>query len=255
MFCANRTFADGSGILNSRFSERCPGAIDVCCDKSDNLKSFVPSSCGLRNTKGILFQVGDSKDEAQFGEFPWMMALSEVKNSVHKYFCGGSLIHPSVVLTGAHCVNEKDAANLIARSGEWDTQTTNELLIHSDHLVKQIIIHNDFGKKNLFNDVALLVLENPVKLSAHVNTICLPPQNYKVIHSECFASGWGADSFEQKGSYRENLKKVKLPIVPQKDCQDSLRSTKLGTLFKLNSSFMCAGGEKDVDTCVGKSNI
>lgn len=112
-----------------------------------------------------------------------------------------------------------------------------------------------FGPANLFNDVALLILETPVKLSAHINTICLPPQNYTFNRSTCIGTGWGADKFEQRGAYRVNLKKVQLPIVPAKECQDSLRTTKLGAHFKLDSSFLCAGGMKDVDTCTGLTSF
>lgn len=135
--------------------------------------------------------------------------------------------------------------------GEWDTQTTLEILPHSEHEVSQVISHPEFGSTNLFNNIALLVLSTPVKLSAHINTICLPPATERFDNEVCFASGWGQEKFGQSGAYRVNLKKVELPVVPLKQCQDSLRTTQLGARFKLNTSFMCAGGEKDVDTCTG----
>ena len=36
------------------------------------------------------------------GELPWMSAISKIdgKSGNYVYFCGGSLIHPSIVLTG-----------------------------------------------------------------------------------------------------------------------------------------------------------
>lgn len=157
-----------------------------------------------------------------------------------------------VVLTSAHCVKGKSSESLQARLGEWDTQTNNEPFPHSDHDVMKIISNPDFNSSNLYNDIALLVLQTPVKLSAHINTICLPPQNFKFDNQICFASGWGADAFGKQGQYRVNLKKLELPVVPLRSCQDRLRTTKLGSSFKLHQNFLCAGGELGIDTCVGK---
>lgn len=250
--CLNRTSSDDSDVLHSRFTGQCPDDGKVCCARDDNLERLAPSGCGIRNKNGVGFQVVDSLDEAQFGEFPWMMALMENKDSNRSYICGASLLHPSVILTAAHCVNSWEVADLKAIAGEWDTQTTNEILPMTEHGVARKIVHAEFGPANLFNDVALLVLDTPVELGAHINTICLPPQNFKFDEKVCFASGWGAKKFGRDGAYRVNLKKIELPVVGAKKCQDSLRTTKLGARFKLNPSFMCAGGEANVDTCTGK---
>lgn len=209
----------------------------------------ISQMCGLRNVRGIGMELTNGLDVAQFGEFPWMMALI-IRG---KYACGGSLVHPSVVLTAAHCVYDKNASTIVTRAGEWDTQTKNEPFQHFDHLVKKVVVQPHFGNRNMFNDIALLVLETPVKLSPHISTICLPPQNFKFNEESCFATGWGSDKFDQEGSERANLKKVKLSIVSPSDCQKRLRTTKLGELFKLDLRFVCAGGELNVDTCTGKN--
>lgn len=53
------------------------------------------------------------------------------------------------------------------------------------------------------------------------------------------------------GTYASILKKVSLPMVEKFSCQAQLRKTALGKRFDLHESFLCAGGAKDEDTCVG----
>lgn len=58
------------------------------------------------------------------GEFPWMVAIiykvhdNEVVVNVYK--CGGTLIHPKVVMTTAHCVVDlTNVYDIVIRAGEW----------------------------------------------------------------------------------------------------------------------------------------
>jgi len=146
-------------------------------------------------------------------------------------------------LLAAHCVQAKAPQSLKVRAGEWDTQTKNELFPHTDHDVVDMVVHKDYYKGGLHNDIALLFLKDAVKLAEHVNTICLPPQDTVFDHSRCFASGWGKDTFGKEGKYQVILKKINLPVVPFLPCQESLRKTRLGKRFNLHNSFMCAGGE------------
>lgn len=174
-----------------------------------------------------------------------------LEETLNVYQCGGSLLHPSVVLTAAHCVYGKEPNKLKIRAGEWDTQTQDELFPHQDRTVAEVVIHQQYYKGGLFNDVALLYLAEPVDLIENVNTICLPPQNQNFDHSRCFASGWGKDLWGKEGKYQVILKKIDLPIVPRPACLEKLRHTRLGPRFQLHESFMCAGGEKGKDTCKG----
>merc|ERR1712080_288870 len=67
----------------------------------------------------------------------------------------------------------------------------------------------------------------------------------------CFATGWGKDQFGAAGQYQVVLKEIDLPVVGHAQCQDALRTTRLGRRFKLDDSFICAGAEGQKDTCKG----
>ena len=45
---------------------------------------------------------------------------------------------------------------------------------------------------------------------------------------------------------------MRVPLVENQECQNLLReNTRLGPFFELDESFLCAGGQKGVDTCKG----
>lgn len=237
----------------------CPSYLDTCCNKDNIDLHFelersvkILASCGTRQSDGVGYRItGGSDHEAQFGEFPWMVALfvKESNKATHIYKCGGSLINQRVVLTAAHCVAA--IGDYKIRVGEWDSQTTREILKHQDMGVNKIIKHSMYDRDRLKNDIALLFLKDDVSRASHVNVICLPSQNFVATSKECIVTGWGKDKFDAQGTYQAILKKIELPIVPRSKCQDAFRSTRLGRTFNLHPSFICAGGKEGEDSCSG----
>ncbi|KAL4714711.1 hypothetical protein ACJJTC_002570 [Scirpophaga incertulas] len=269
----NTINTDGLGLIDIRVRDGpCESYMDTCCllpDKRPEENPITPKpppveqqrqGCGWRNPDGVGFRItGDTDGESKFGEFPWTVAILKIEpvnenqpegQQVNVYVGGGSLIHPNVVLTTAHYVAK--AKNLRIRAGEWDTQTTKEIYPYQDRDVSNVEIHKDFNGGNLFYDIALLFLSKPVDMAPNVGLACLPqPRQRARAGTRCFASGWGKDKFGKEGRYQVILKKVEVPVVERKTCQNLLRKTRLGRLFELHSTFMCAGGEPGKDTCKG----
>ncbi|CAL4058610.1 unnamed protein product [Meganyctiphanes norvegica] len=243
-----------------RQNSKCSDILSICCDKvCPTTKPKPPTTirptaagrsrnCGIRNAVGDRVTIINFEDnQAQVGEFPWMVAVLDKTN---KYIAGASLVHSRAVLTAAHKVHEQVAGNLLARIGDWDLGNENEQTPLQNINVERIVLHKDFNRPTLINDVALLILQRDADLSNTVMPICLPQPHHNFVGSECIVTGWGKDVFGTSGKYQQILKKVSVPAVSNSECQNMLRRTHLGPTFKLDRTFNCAGG-KGEDACTG----
>ena len=88
-----------------------------------------------------------------------------------------------------------DQRRLKVRGGEWNTRSTAEPTPHQDRNVRGVIIHPQYASGPLFNDIALVILNEPFNISENVDTICIPVQDANFDGSRCYATGWGKDSF------------------------------------------------------------
>ncbi|KAH8254645.1 hypothetical protein KR032_011511 [Drosophila birchii] len=262
-------FINDSGIklINPRLgSTQCSKSLYRCCEISQEVdesespyvqkeKDFKYKSCGWSNPKGLIpddDKFDYAEDVSIFGQYPWMVGIFTGRQ---KFLCGGTLIHPQLVVTSSHNVVNETVDTLVARLGEWDLNSVNEPHIHQSRRIKEIIMHPEFDPQVFFNDIALLLLDEPVQLAPHIQPLCLPPPQTpqlinQLLSSTCFATGWGTK--DAKSDKLEHvLKRINLPLVEHSECQAKLRLTRLERRFRLRPSFICAGGDPGKDTCKG----
>ncbi|XP_033151476.1 phenoloxidase-activating factor 2 [Drosophila mauritiana] len=214
---------------------------------TSNVGSLDPFSpgCGMSNANGLLMIEGITTDQARPAQYPWVVAL--VHNGM--YLGGGSLIQPNVVLTAAHRLSSVESG-LAVRAGDWDLASDLETFSSELREVTRVVIHEGFNFTLGANNLALLFLKSPFKLSDHIRTICLPTQNKSFEGRRCTVAGWGKMRFEDQ-RYSTVMKKVELPVVNRTVCENLLRSTRMGVNYQLPENIICAGGEMRRDACTG----
>jgi secreted trypsin-like serine protease len=187
-------------------------------------------------------------ERAKSGDSPWMAALiSRGYSPFYGQFCAGSLIHPSWVLTAAHCTEGQTAHNIEVLLGETTLTSvrTGEIIG-----VKQIIRHPDYeyGLDNPGWDIALLQLEKP-----STQPVLRVAERYSGLTTDgTFATvmGWGATGNSGTNpTFPESLQQAAVPIVSNEQC--NAPSSYNGDV---KDTMLCAGfADGGTDACVGDS--
>uniref|UniRef100_A0A2K6GDY8 Serine protease 55 n=1 Tax=Propithecus coquereli TaxID=379532 RepID=A0A2K6GDY8_PROCO len=178
--------------------------------------------------------------EAEVGEFPWQVSIQ----AENEHFCGGAILDKWWILTAAHCLNSAD----ISPTDLSVVVGTNDLT-RSRVEVKRVttmVLHKDFKKVNLDNDIALLLLATPITFSDLKVPICLPAEPSPSTWHECWVAGWGQTDAADKNSMKTDLMKVPMTITDWEKCSKDFP--------KLTKNMLCAGYKNEsYDACQGDS--
>uniref|UniRef100_A0A8C3TJZ8 Peptidase S1 domain-containing protein n=1 Tax=Catharus ustulatus TaxID=91951 RepID=A0A8C3TJZ8_CATUS len=146
--------------------------------------------CGLRPSYESLQTTGKrigTGTDVKPGEFPWLVSIQ----SQGKHLCAGSIISALWILTAAHCFADELPADLTVAVGGVDLSLPLE-----EHSPDSLILHEEFNRTSLQNDIALILLSNPIEFSKEKMPVCLPFVCDTDTWQHCWAAGWENSSTE-----------------------------------------------------------
>uniref|UniRef100_A0A663E4K1 Transmembrane serine protease 4 n=1 Tax=Aquila chrysaetos chrysaetos TaxID=223781 RepID=A0A663E4K1_AQUCH len=158
------------GSLLTKHSKKC---------FSGSVVSLFCSNCGESiRTPRVL---GGSP--AAIEAWPWQVSLQYKK----EHICGGSIIDPSWVLTAAHCFKN----NPVIQS--WRVKAGSDLLSGTTTLpVEKVFLAKVTPASPKDNDIALVKLQSPLRVSGEIKPICLPYFDEELVPgTSLWVIGWG----------------------------------------------------------------
>lgn len=167
---------------------------------------------------------------------PWQVSVQN--NSLH--CCGGVIYSDRAILTAAHCLSNVTVTDLSVRAGSSHWSKGGQVL-----KVLKTIAHPKYVPK-LYNpyDIAVLILEAPLKLGGTVKKIPLAEQT-PVAGTIVLASGWGYTR-ENSSFLWPILQGVHVAILNRTDCLKAYKHV------NITIDMICADGQR-WDTCQGDS--
>lgn len=156
------------------------------------------AKCGRRPVVDRLVGRIVGGQDAFYGQVPWqaMVKESQIFGLLVFRKCGAVLINEKWALTAAHC-NAGWFGSLVVVLGEHDLNRLQQNQRVAERKVKRVVIHPNFSRLFLENDIALVELEEPVTFDDNVQPICLPSEDDDFTGQNAYVSGWGYTEYSK----------------------------------------------------------
>ncbi|KFZ62366.1 Serine protease 55, partial [Antrostomus carolinensis] len=145
---------------------------------------------------------------AKVGEFPWLVSIQ----SKGKHICGGTMISTFWILTVAHCFAEEVPRDLTVVVGGIDLNLPME-----KHKLDSLILHENYDRMSMENDIALILLSSPIEFSSEKIPICLPFTSDNNTWQHCWVAGWGTTN-AVAAPKSHLLQKARMKLISREQC-------------------------------------
>ncbi|XP_010349432.1 kallikrein-7 [Saimiri boliviensis] len=167
------------------------------------------------------------------GSHPWQVALLN-GNQLH---CGGVLVGESWVLTAAHC--KMNVYTVYLGSDKLGDRKAQRITAWTSFR------HPDYNTQTHANDLMLVKLSRPARLSSTVKKVQLP-SSCDPPGTTCTVSGWGTTTSPDV-TFPSNLMCVDVKLISNQECSKVYKDL-------LDSSMLCAGiPDSKKNACNGDS--
>ncbi|XP_076191509.1 serine protease 55-like [Aptenodytes patagonicus] len=181
-----------------------------------SLISSINAECGLRPSYESFLESGKRITAGRYaraGEFPWHVSIQ----SNGKHICGGTMISALWILTAAHCFAEEVPPDLTVVVGGIDLNLPLE-----EHKPDSLILHENFDRMSMQNDIALILLSSPIEFSNEKIPICLPFIYDINTWQHCWVAGWGTTSAAVAVPTSHVLQKARMKLISREQCLERI---------------------------------
>ncbi|XP_075153751.1 brachyurin [Haematobia irritans] len=156
----------------------------------DYLVSNWRRKCGNSNSNIRSYITGGTP--AVMGKFPFLVGLL-LFDQFRVFQCGGSIISQNYIMTAGHCLQSVSLGRVFVGSYVYANVASSEMVYNVTRT--DFIINEGYdGRRGFLDDIALIHLKEPLKLSPRVQIIPLA-RSYmteKYLNNEIVtAAGWG----------------------------------------------------------------
>ncbi|XP_077188214.1 trypsin-like isoform X2 [Paroedura picta] len=180
---------------------------------------------------------------AALEKLPWKVSIE----AINKHICGGVILNSWWILSAAHCFTKDippDIQIIVGLTGHPERRT-----------LDRIVIHQDFNSESMAYDIALILLDSPVKFTEENTFISLPFMHDLHMWKDCRVTRWNSSMaavFLPSGSAGGEKKplqmqeEVEATLISNKECSESIQG--------LTEDVLCAVPvEGSSDICEGDS--